>query len=161
MCHGEEDAIYAEGNVDKVVEMKINDAKKLKKLGVIPTPKRIWFWGMCYIPAPHHVIVLSGANEVRAISCISKKTLWRTSGEVKRKRMNPRGLLFLPNHNALLVADGANSRVVVLDPGTGIHRQTVDLPGMEMVCCLGLLGNSVAMMHGGSRDWKLSFFSLK
>ena len=74
LCPGEEDALYAESNVDQVVQIKMA-GKRFTKVSSTSAPKRDWFWGMCYVPAPYHLIVLSGANEIRAISCVSKKTL--------------------------------------------------------------------------------------
>ena len=76
LCPGEEDALYAESNVEQVVEIK-TAVRRFTKVASIRAPKRGWFWGMCYVPAPYHLIVLSGANEIRAISCVSKKTLWK------------------------------------------------------------------------------------
>ena len=160
LCLGEEDALYAESNVDQVVQIKMA-GKRFTKVSSTSVPKRGWFWGMCYVPAPYHLIVLSGANEIRAISCVSKKTLWKTSGEIDRKKINPRGLLFLPNHNALLAGDGANSRILVLDPGNGSHRQTIPLPDMEKVCSLRLIENQIVLMHGGTHDWKMSIYSVQ
>ena len=160
LCPGEKGALYAESDVEQVVEIKIT-GKRFTEVASISTPKRGWFWGMCYIPTPYHLIVLSEANEIRAISCISKETLWKTWGEIDRKEINPRGLLFLPNHNALLAGDGSNSRVLVLDPGNGSHRQTIPLPGMEKVCGLCVIDNKVVLMHGGTHDWNMSVYSVQ
>ena len=75
--------------------------------------------------------------------------------------MNPRGLLFSPNQNALLVCDRANSRILVLDPDSGPHMQTIPLTGMEKVCALRLINDRVILMHGGTHDWRMSIYSVK
>ena len=41
---------------------------------------------------------------------------------------NRTGLLFHPEHNLLLVADGQRKRMLIMDPGSGSLIQNIDLP---------------------------------
>ena len=92
---------------------------------------RQWCTGMCYLPAPHHSIVLSIASEaiIRAISVDRNEISWEVTGEVDGLRCNPWGLMYSARHGALLVCDGDNRRIVVLEPSDGSHRQTLPVPG--------------------------------
>ena len=92
---------------------------------------RQWCTGMCYLPSPHPAIVLSIASEgvIRAISVDKNEISWEVTGEVDGLRCNPWGLMYSAMHEGLLVCDGDNRRILVLDPSGGTHRQTLPLPG--------------------------------
>ena len=66
-------------------------------------------------------------------------------------------LLFHPEHNVLLVADGDNKRVLIVNPATGGLIQTIDLPDMGDIWALGLYKDQIVMLHG---DADISYFRL-
>ena len=89
-----------------------------------------WCSGMCFIPEPYRCIVFSVASEglMKAICSQSGKLQWLIDGEIGGTTCHPWGLLYLNQHQRLLVCDGANNRVLVLHPRDGAHLQTVQFP---------------------------------
>ena len=55
--------------------------------------------------------------------------LWEVKGIVDGVKCDPHGVIYLPApRDILLVCDGGNTRLLVLDPSTGNHRQSISLP---------------------------------
>ena len=70
------------------------------------------------------------------------------------------GLLFHPNHNVLIVADGDNERVLIINPGDGSLIQTPDLPDMGAVFALELYKDEIVMLHFDGFKLKISYLNL-
>ena len=122
------------------------------------------YFGMCYIPSPHRLIVLSTAhvsNSIRAVSAETGEKVWEVKGEVDGVKCCPQGMLFSPQHQVLLVADGWNCRVLVLHPGDGSHLQTIQLDReMDVIAELCLHQNKLVVQHNDGRKEKVSYFSI-
>ena len=68
-----------------------------------------------------------------------------------------------PRHEGLLVADRMNSRVVVLNPVSGNHVQTVPLDNMTGLLQMCLLGDQIIVWHNEDpfkKKEKISFISM-
>ena len=120
---------------------------------------RQWCTGMCYLPAPNRAVVLSIASEgvIRAISVDRNEISWEVTGEVDRLRCNPWGLMYRARHQGLLVCDGDNRRILVLDPSDGSHRQTLPLPGTTgSVYDIASHDDQVVLLH----QTKISYLSI-
>ena len=118
-----------------------------------------WCTGMCYLPAPHRAIVLSIASEgvIRAISVDRNEISWEVTGEVDGMRCNPWGLMYSARHRGLLVCDGDNRRIFVLDPSDGAHRQTLPLPGSTgSTYDISSHGDHIVLLH----QTKISYLSI-
>ena len=115
-----------------------------------------------YIPSPYRMLV--DKNEIiQATSCDTEKVVWSVEGQISGRQILPRSLLFLPNHNVILVSDGNdNSRILVLDLSTGDHLQTIQ-PSDNVVDVWDLFSYDcqIMMKHNDIKDTtQISFFSV-
>ncbi len=117
-------------------------------------------FAICYIPS-HKLIVMSDAEMLRAVSCDTEKKVWELEGDVQGEQCCPGGMVYSPAHQALLVADGVNHRVLVVNPGDGSVRQVVQLGAdMGYVWDLCLHNQQLVVHHGCGAVEELSFFSI-
>ncbi len=98
---------------------------------------------------------------LRAVSCDTEKKAWELEGDVQGEQCCPGGMVYSPAHQALLVADGCNSRVLVVNPGDGSVRQVVQL-GAEISATWErrLLNNQLVVNNTDFHKEKVSFFSI-
>ena len=117
----------------------VNTVKLESKAEGIPL-ELVFPCGPCYVPAPQRLIVHSDgvSHQITATDCASSRTVWRLEGAVEGRTIDPRCIVYLPSHGAVLVADGENSRVLVLDPASGRALHTLHLPDMDWVWGLRL-----------------------
>ena len=125
------------------------------------------YHSMYYIPSPHRLIVFAcfsdddPDNTIRAVSSETGEKVWEVKGEVNGTRCDPHGLLFSPQHQTLLVADGNNCRVLVIHPRDGSVLQTIQLePQMGSIWELCLHQNKLAVHHNAVGKEKVSYFSV-
>ena len=117
---------------------------------------------MHYIPAPHKLIVFSDHSPgiIRAVSMDGEK-MWEVKGEIEGKKCCPHGLLFSPDHQVLLVADGRNSRLIVLNPHDGSVLQTIQLDyQLGVIANLHIHQQQLIIRHTVDNKVKVSYFSL-
>ena len=78
-----------------------------------------------YVPSPHRLIAVSSMNNkrVRAISVDTGKTVWEFSQKVDDKEIEPADLLFIPEHDVILVND--TERIHILRSAGGELLQTI------------------------------------
>ena len=117
---------------------------------------------LCYIPSPYRMLV-DKSEVIQATSCDTENVVWSVEGQVSGRQILPRILLFLPNHNAILVSDGNdNGRILVLEPSTGDHLQAIQLSDNVVdVWDLFLYKGQIILKHNDIKDTtKMSFFSV-
>ncbi len=119
------------------------------------------FDSICYIPGG--VLVISNQiGSITAVSTDTGKQLWEVTGQVQGKQCYFCGLAFSPALDALFVADGFLSRILVLNPGDESLRQILPLEmlGIRDLC---LHSDQLIVLHGGLRygEVKVSHFSLQ
>ena len=124
--------------------------------------------GLGYIPSPNKFLILTrekflniSPGEIYAFSVEENVALWNITGEIENIEIDPRGVLFCPQSNSILVCDGENSRVLVLNPRDGSHLQTISLSDMGEICEMGLYGDQIILLHRRNHQYKISYFSLK
>ncbi len=119
---------------------------------------------VCYLPAPYNALVYpnAGTDVLLSVDCESGERLWELKGEVDGAEINPAGVTFSPQHQLLLVADLKNKRILVVDPGSGSHLQSLPLPGEMMPMSLSLHNEHLYVMGAEESEEKLvlSCFSL-
>ena len=83
---------------------------------------------ICYVPNPYKFIVSASifGHTIQATSCDDGETAWKIDGAVQGRKIYPRGVMFLPSHGTLLVADRVRGRILALNPNNGCHLQTID-----------------------------------
>ena len=93
---------------------------------------------MCYVPSPSRFLVVSGVpiestfgfskHVIQATSCDTGNIAWRLEGKINDKNMATHSVLFLFSHGVILVSDGLQTGVLVLNPTNGKHIQTIQVP---------------------------------
>ena len=166
MSHGEGDVMYVLHSVKgakPVLELNTAQVPFTGPVRTIKSGMKMYF-GMCYIPSPHRLIVLSDNYDpgiIRAVSAETGEKVWEVKGEVDGVECEPNGMLFSPQHQVLLVADGRNCRLLVLHPGDGSHLQTIQLDReMDVIAELCLHQNKLVVHHHAGRKVKVSYFSI-
>ena len=96
------------------------------------------------------------------MSAESGETVWQVKGKVDGKMCEPHGMLLSSNHRRLLIADGRNSRVLVLHPLDGSHVQTIHF-GFETGATheLSLHENKIVLFHRDEHQHKISYFVIQ
>ena len=164
MSHGEKGKLYVVHVVKGGIQVLELDCSRetFSGPGKIVQSGMERYYDMCYIPSPHRLIVLSDNYEPTIILSVSAETgekVWEVKGEVNGVECNPHSMLFSPQHQVLLVADGENSRVLVLHPGDGSHLQTIQLDGeMAIIWELCLHQNKLVVHHHAGGTVKVSYF---
>ena len=166
MSHGENGKLYVVHSVKgekKVLELDCSGETFSGPSKIVQSGMGIYY-SMCYIPAPHRLIVFSTAyvsNTIRAVSAETGEKVWEVKGEVDGVECKPHGMLFSPQHQVLLVADGRNCRLLVLHPGDGSHLQTIQLDReMRIIVELCLHQNKLVVHHYTDGKEKVSYFSV-
>ena len=165
MSHGEGDVMYVTHSVEGAVPVLELNTAQVPFTGPVRTIQSGMkgYYSMCYIPSPHRLIVLSLHPEslIRAVSAETGEKVWEVKGEVDGVECRPNGLLFSPQHQVLLVADGWNYRLLVLHPGDGSHLQTIQLDReMGGIVELCLHQNKLVVHHYDDHKHKVSYFSI-
>ena len=165
MCHGENGKLCVVHGIKgdtKVLELDYSGEPFSGPSKIIPF--RInRYYGLYYIPSPHKLLIITlwEYSTIQAVSAETGETVWEVKGEVDGKMCEPHGTLYSSRHQALLIADGRNRRVLVLEPQDGSHLQTIQLDqetGVIIELCLHQ--NKVVMFHtAGSRE-KISYFAI-
>ena len=71
------------------------------------------------------------------------------------------GMVFSHHHFALLVADGKNHRILVVNPGDGSVRHVVQFsPEMGVIANLCLYQGQIIVHHNDAENEKVSLLSL-
>ena len=164
ICQGELNRLYVLSKSDKIIELNTSTVpfKEVDRSSIRTKIKSNLYRDLCYVPDPHKIIIVSDGITVHGISCDSKKIIWTLEDRVDGRKIDLHDLLYLPDRQIALVADGENRRVLVLDPISGSHRQTIELPGdwgeIKRLC---IQGNQVVLLDVSDHGAKISFFSLR
>ena len=150
MCHGEENRLFVLLLHDVVLELDTSTTT-FTKVRYINTG---WGHGLCYVPDPHRLLVVSYDNEFHAVSCDSNKEVWR----VKHGDLHPGKFACATTHESIIVADRYSKKVVILNSSTGPWLQSIQLP-INVCEIRGLCVYSHQLIvYSESR---ISYFSLK
>ena len=166
MSLGENGKLYVghsvEGDDVKVLELDYSEETFSGPSKIIPSGiKR--YYSLHYIPSPHKVLIVTRWKDssIRAVSAETGEMVWEVKGEVDGKMCDPHETLFSSQHQALLIADRGNCRVLVLHPQDGSHLQTIQLdPEMRATIKLCLLQNKVVMWHRRGNQEYISYFAI-
>ena len=84
-------------------------------------------YDVCYIPVIEMIVISCPSPPVIRTVSLTSQILWELTGSVDGAACEPHGLVYSQRHDALLVADGQNKRILVLQPESGRCLQTIDL----------------------------------
>ncbi len=116
---------------------------------------------LCFVPKLLYIVL--GYNRQGLIRAVARKTdtvMWELKGDVEGSQINPHGLVYLPSNEALLVADGKNTRILVLDAADGVLKQVIPLEkSLGAMWDLFLHKDQLLVFHATNR-LSVSFFKL-
>ena len=114
MCHGDTGQIYVVHNEKGSVSIQQLDCSR-PQFRLIKTIQSgmVDYFAICYINR-HGLLTVSDYSPgvVRAVSCETENVVWELTGRVDGVECEPQGMLYSPHHNALLIADGNNCRIL-------------------------------------------------
>ena len=137
----------------------------LQRGNTIHSGIQIRYSGLCYVPSPPGFLVVADNSDkpkVRAVDS-TKGTpfiVWTFSEEVNGKKICPESVVYSPTKDVIIVGDGVNSRLLVLDRNEGTHVQTIELPDMNVVD-MYLRGDELVLLHSSGDVYNISYFSIK
>ncbi len=104
----------------------------------------------CFLPAPYNTLVLCDDFPnvlLLGLDCVSGAKLWE---DKVQGGFLPAGASFFPQNQLLLVGDWKQHRVLVLDPSSGSHLQTLALPQEvgKQVLTVGLHNEQLFVLDG-------------
>ena len=107
----------------------------------------------------------SDKPKVRAVDCSPAdkgvpSIVWTFSEEVDRKKICPESVVYSPTKDVIIIGDGVNSRLLVLDRKEGALAQTIKLPDMNVVD-MHLRRDELVLLHSSGDEYKVSYLSLK
>ena len=113
-----------------------------------------------YVPSPHRLIVVSHKSNklVQAISVDTSKKVWNFDQKVDDEEIEPYGLLFIPEHDVILVAD--DKRIHILRSANGEHLQTVDQFDLGTIYKPLLCKNTIAILSNIDDLGRMSYFTI-
>ena len=162
ICPGENGEIFTIGDVSGSMQIyRINCRESLFHISYIINTNLSKYYGICYVPITNCIAVSNWRESlVSAVCCNTGETLWEMKGEVEGVECCPCGMVYSPEHQALLVADGPNCQVIVLGPKDGSVKQVIvlnkDMGGIVEVC---LHKNKLVVLHCKANDkFKISTF---
>ena len=150
MCHGEENRLFVRLPDEAVLELDTSTTT-FTKVRYINTG---WGLGLCYVPDPHRLLVVSYHNEFCAVTCDSNKEVWR----VKNDDLYAGKLAYTPTHESIIVANRSSEKFAILSKSNGSWLQSIKLP--INVCEIRGLCVYSDQLIVYSAD-QISYFSLK
>ena len=113
---------------------------------------------MCYIPHPTNALVLSDfySSKLVAKSAEKDEIIWEFQD---KKGGMMTGLLFSAEHNVLLVPNGTNERVLIVNPQNGHLIQAIDLPDIGRIYVVSMFNDQIVMLHA-DKQYKISYMYL-
>ena len=164
MCHGDTGQIYVVHNVKGGFPILQLDCSH-PQFSLIKTIQSGMkkYYAICYIPT-HRLIAISSNEDpkmVQAVSCDTEKVMWQLIGSVDGVECHPHGMMYSPQHDTLLITDGINCRVLVLNSHDGSVRQVISLSDDMCVTELCLYEKQVVMQHNVDNKEKVSYFSIE
>ena len=154
MCQGEADRLFVQIIVDAVLELDTS-AAAFTKVRRISTG---WIHSLCYVPDLHQLLVVSDVSGICAVSCDNNTGVWRI------KDFNHSHVLYVPSHDAVLVAHSPYIRIIVLDSGSGSDIQTLKLPDyIHEIKGMCSVNGQIVILSKRVEDVnaRISYFSLK
>ena len=102
-----------------------------------------------FLPDVKSIVLSFGSDHVvKAIHCETGEDIWELKGEVAGLIWNPRGLLYSPEHSALLVYDTSDDgRLVVINLNDRSHLQTMLLPNLGKLMSMSVCESDIFLFN--------------
>ena len=167
ICHGERGEIY----VGHEVKGDIQAFQLVWSGDQFSGPKRVihsgmeQYFSMYYIPSPHKLLVFSDNSPpgvVQAVSVETGEKMWKARWDFAGMISCPHGMVYSPKHQALLVADGPNRRILVLNPKDGSQLQIIPFrEGISVLVHMHLHKDNLIVLYLDPQNKdKVSYFAI-
>ena len=168
ICHGERGEIY----VGHEVKGDIQAFQLVWSGGQLLGPKKVihsgmgQYFSMYYIPSPYKLLVFSDNSPPGVLHAVSVETgekIWMASWDIAGMMACPHGMVFSPKHQALLVADGPNRRIIVLNPNDGSQLQIRPVgDAISVLVHISLYKDKLILLYLGPENKdKVSYFAIR
>ena len=152
MCQGEENRLFVQSSDSVVLELNTSTTT-FTKVRTIDIGDLRFLYGLCYVPDSHRLLVISDRDEVRAVSCDDKKTIWTVHSDLNKAK-----IAYMPTHKSIIVADCSRNRVVILSPIDGSLMQSIQLSDyVHAIQGLYFYNDQIIVIYVDD----ISYFSLK
>ena len=124
MCHGGKNRIFVQGKKNEILQLQLDPVTmNFNKISTIHSGIQNRYNGLCYVPSRPRILIVADNSDkpkVRAIDCSkgdkgTPSILWTLSGEVDGKKISPESVVYSSKQDMVIVGDGINSRLLVLD----------------------------------------------
>ena len=108
-----------------------------------------WMFTIHSVPT-HNIIVLTRPNKlprIRAVSSDTSTVVWETTGKVKGISIDPWGIAYCYEHDVVLIGDGKNKRILILQPQSGQCLQVFDVSQHVPDEDIHIYGNQLIYHH--------------
>ncbi len=150
MCLGPQDTLFVVKGVPggrEVVGLDIRTTQFRFKFNIKTNMQQIY--DICHMAFeyPNGTLVLTDweSNTICAVNINTQDIIWNIRGEIDGKLCDPHGVVGTPT-GELIVADGSNARLIVLDGHTGELINTQDLDKCSHVAGLHLLRDNTLIV---------------
>ncbi len=151
---------------EAVIQLQWNETtKKLDEVRRVNMPGDTVFY-MCYMPHTDLLILIRPyGNMVEAVKLqggADQPPVWQLQGEVLGKEINPYGVSS-DNEGHLYIADGRNSRVLVVNGFTGeVVQELLQDAGLGVVCDVRCMSNprQILVKHYSNNTWALTLYNI-
>ena len=120
----------------------------------------VGFTPMCYLRAPHNALIVNNRSELRAISLLDGRQVWKDQHE----GFIPYCLLYCPQQGIILITDELQPQVRILNPFNGSVIQTIEIPNIDQIQSICLLNGQIVMIQEVEEEGhrrRLSYYNLE
>ncbi len=165
MCLGPKDTLFVVKRVAgsrEVVGLDISTTQFSEKFSIKTNMQFIIY--MCYLDFeyPDGTLVLTDweSNTICAININTHNIIWNIKGEIDGKLIYPHEVVATQT-GEVIVADGNNARLIVLDGHTGELINTQDLDECDLVAGLHLLSdNTLIVWYGYKGKMMIAYYNI-
>ena len=136
-----------EVTLKKLVDLSINN----------PSP-----FSLHFIPILN-LLLLSSSQKgiIQAIDCSKEVVLWRHALKPEVEVEVNRGVLYFPESDKILVADGLNHKILVLSPIDGSYMYSMAFfDYIGSLSEIAILGETIVLRHSIKHKEKISFYTI-
>ena len=162
MCHGEPGTLFTVGYQFGTVSVLDCTTTKFRLKHQFNTSVA-QVNNMCYI-LPYKLMIISSSLHSRTVAVRESdgSQVWEVMREINGKKCNPYGFVYLPQVDQILVGDGSNRRIIVVEATSGHVVQTIELKEVSYINELHVTKQQQLFVRHSQLDdlVKLSFYSV-
>ena len=111
----------------------------------------------------HNLLLLSSSQKgiIQALNCSKEVVAWRHALKPEAEAEVNRGDFYFPESDTILVADGSNHKILVLNPNDGSYMHSIALfDNVGSLSEIALCGETIILLHSVKHKEKISFYTI-